>query len=619
LTVPHGGGGGGRGEAGRDQEDEDTATSADNHQQEQLDSIPLPSFKDQAQSRAGPPMSSVLPVAQGIPMSVIDDHQQPATSSAENGPEATLLRAQVMDPDGNLVQQSTIIVAAPSNASSAATFSENTGGRGDNPAPPPARSSKTTNNNLRKKQAILWTSALVLLGVVIAVAVTLSGTASDDQGGPLAEAASSPATSTPTRSFRPSTMFPSTTQPPSAVALVPTVAPLVSYQEQTKLTAGNSAIAGEQFGFSVAIHNATAVVGAPNLATSGSTTTVGSVYVFLRNADATWSEPAQQLSATTAGDLFGTRVAVDGNTIVVGARQDSDSRGSAHVFVRSGTAAWTEQAKLIASDGAATDFFGTSVAIEGDTIVVGADGADLDVDTVRDSCSVYVYTRSGSSWTEQAKLTASDGASSDWFGFSVAISGDTLVVGALGDDTDNGGDVGSAYVFIRSDADTNDWTEQAKLTAIDGSPDEKFGSSVAISGETVVVTAPADAVVGVKSGSAYVFIRSGTSWTEQAKLIASDGAEFESFGSSVVIEGDVVVIGANTGDTDNGIDSGSAYMYLRSGSAWTEQAKYVASDGRAADWFGNSVAISEGTIIVGAHSDDDDGRNSGSAYIFDVP
>ena len=191
---------------------------------------------------------------------------------------------------------------------------------------------------------------------------------------------------------------------------------------------------------------------------------------------------------------------------------------------------------------------------------------------------------------------ASDGAASDEFGVSVAISGDTLVVGAHGDN-DNGTNSGSAYIFTRSG--TLAWTQQAKLTASDGAADDEFGGSVAISGDTVVVGAVWNDDNGTDSGSAYIFTRSGTAWTEQAKLTASDGAADDNFGNSVAISGDTVVVGA-WHDDDNGTDSGSAYIYTRSGTAWTEQAKLMASDGAADDEFGDSVAISGDTVVVGA-------------------
>ena len=296
-----------------------------------------------------------------------------------------------------------------------------------------------------------------------------------------------------------------------------------------------------------------------------------------------------------ADDHFGLSVSLSGDTAVVGAW--NDGAGSAYVFVRSKTT-WTEQAKLTASDGAAFDRFGRAVAIDGDTAVVGAswDG------------SAYVFVRSGATWAEQAKLVASD-AAGDHFGNSVSLSGDTAVVGAPHDD-DAGSESGSAYVFVRSGTT---WTEEAKLTASDAAAGDWFGFSVSLSGDTAVVGAWRDDDARTDSGSAYVFVRSGRGWAEKAKLVASDPAFGDSFGTSVSLSGDTAVVGA---PHDGG--AGSAYVFVRSGTAWAEKAKLVASDGATGDSFGWSVSLSGDTAVVGAPHDGDAGFESGSAYVFPV-
>jgi len=296
--------------------------------------------------------------------------------------------------------------------------------------------------------------------------------------------------------------------------------------------------------------------------------------------------------------FFGTEVAIDGNTLVISSPYYAS--GSVYIFIRSGTE-WTLQATLIASDGIADDFFGASVGIDGNTLVIGA---SLDDDKGSASGSAYIFIRSGTSWTEQAKLNARDGAVDDRFGTSVAISGESVVIG-----TGNLSN-GRAYIFIRSGVE---WPEEARLVASDGPVQNFFGSSVAISGETAVIGADwDDNVNGIASGSVYIFTRSGSIWTEQAKLIASGGTDYEYFGRSVAIVGNKVVIGAIEGG-DNGIYSGCAYVFLRAGTTWTEQAKLMADDGAEGDWFGVDVAIYGDSIVIGA-SDDNDG--TGSAYIF---
>ena len=266
-----------------------------------------------------------------------------------------------------------------------------------------------------------------------------------------------------------------------------------------------------------------------------------------------------------------------------------------------------EEAKLIGSDAAEGDQFGSSVAISGDSVVVGS---PYDDDGERNSGSTYVFNRNGTTWTLQAKLTANDAAGFNLFGLSVAISDDTIVVGAQLDDN-FGSNSGSAYVFNRFGTS---WSQQAKLTANDAAEEDQFGRSVAISGGSIVVGTPQDDDAGNLSGSAYVFNRSGTTWTQQAKLTANDAAEEDQFGYSVAISGDSIVIGA-IGNDDAGNLSGSAYVFNRSGNTWPQQTKLTSNDAAEGDRFGYSVAISGDTIVVGARLDDDEENASGLSLI----
>ena len=332
-------------------------------------------------------------------------------------------------------------------------------------------------------------------------------------------------------------------------------------------------------------------------------------------ASPAWAQTQNEIqkllaSAGAARGQFGISVAVDGDTAVIGVSADDDNggdSGSAYVFTRD-AGVWTEQQKLAASDGAAGDLFGVSVAVDGDTAVIGA---LFDDDNGNNSGSAYVFTRSGTAWTQQAKLIASDGAAHDVFGESVAVDGDTAVIGARLDD-DNGVASGSAYVFIRSGTT---WAQQAKLAAGDAAALDRFGLSVAVDADTAVIGAHLDDDNGGASGSAYVFTRSGTAWTQQQKLTASDGAASDFFGISVAMDADTAVIGAS-GRDDNGTGSGSAYAFTRIGGMWSEQAKLTASDGAALDRFGFSVAVDADTAVIGARLDDDRGTDSGSAYVF---
>ncbi|MHC4407100.1 MAG: FG-GAP repeat protein, partial [Planctomycetota bacterium] len=199
---------------------------------------------------------------------------------------------------------------------------------------------------------------------------------------------------------------------------------------------------------------------------------------------------------------------------------------------------------------------------------------------------------------QEAKLLPADGAAGDIFGVIVALDGDTAIIGAVYDD-DNGEDSGSAYVFTRT---AGVWTQQAKLLASDGASQDWFGS-VALEGDTAIIGASGDDDNGEDSGSAYVFTRAAGVWTEQAKLLASDGAAFDGFSYLVALDGDTAVI-APWRDDDNGVNSGSAYVFTRTGGVWTEQAKLLASDGAADDYFGRSVALEGDTAIIGAAGDD---------------
>ena len=326
----------------------------------------------------------------------------------------------------------------------------------------------------------------------------------------------------------------------------------------------------------------------------------------------------QKLTASdgAAGDNFGFSVAVSGSTIVVGTPTDhiggNIEQGSAYVFNRQGES-WVETQKLTASDGAAGDAFGVSVAISGSTIVVGTPSDDMGGNI--DQGSAYVFNRDGGSWVETQKLTASDGATFDNFGFSVTVSGSTIVVGALFDNIGGNIDQGSAYVFHRQGGS---WVEAQKLTASDGATGDDFGSSVAFSGSTIVVGARFDDIGNVNQGSAYVFHRQGGSWVETQKLTASDGAAFDLFGSSVAFSGSTIVVGVPFDDIGGNIDQGSAYVFSRQGGSWVETQKLTASDAAAGDFFGVSVAVSGSMVFVGAPFVDIGGNfNQGAVYVFE--
>jgi uncharacterized repeat protein (TIGR01451 family) len=339
----------------------------------------------------------------------------------------------------------------------------------------------------------------------------------------------------------------------------------------------------------------------------------GSVYVFVRSGT-TWTLEQHLMASDGAmGDSFGGSLSLSGNTLLVGARTKAMGGnfnvGAAYVFVRSGTT-WTQQQKLLASDGQAFDEFGISVSLFGDTAVIGARLDDNSHGT--NAGAAYVFERSGTVWTQQQKLLALDGAPDDDFGWTVSIWGDTAVIGAMQDDNAGGTDAGAAYVFVRSGSA---WAQQQKLLAADGAAYDEFGYSVSIVGDTLVSGAPAFFSSG--TGAAYVFVRSGTTWTQQQELLASDGASSDVFGNDVALVGNAAVIGAPRDDNSNGEGAGAAYVFVRSGTTWTEQQKLLAQDGAAFDWFGHAASIFGDTVAVGAPFDETAaGDGAGSAHVF---
>jgi hypothetical protein len=378
--------------------------------------------------------------------------------------------------------------------------------------------------------------------------------------------------------------------------------------EEFKITASD-ADRNDEFGNSVSISGDYALIGSPRNNDDGYQS--GSAYVFLRN-DGEWIEQAK-LTASDAdsGDHFGLSLSIDGDYAIIGAYRNDDNgelSGAAYIFARNGDE-WTQQAKLTASDACAGDYFGLSVSISGDYAIAGAYGND---DRGENSGSAYIFIRDGDDWVEQAKITTHDANFEDYFGCAVSINGDYAVVGAEGD-SDFGISSGSAYIFAR---EGGEWREQAKINADDEREVDILGSAVSINGNYAVVGASLDDDHGENSGSAYIFVKDGEDWTQQAKLNASDAGAEDYFGFSVSISGDRTIVGAYGNGYDRGEISGSAYIFLREGDEWSETGKILSSDIASGDGFGYSVSIHDEYAIAGSPGDSDDGGYSGSAYIY---
>ena len=371
-----------------------------------------------------------------------------------------------------------------------------------------------------------------------------------------------------------------------------------------KLLAADGEV-GDLIGYSISLSGDSLVVGASGDDDNGSAS--GSAYIFTRN-NGLWRQQAKLTALDgAANDHFGFSVSLLGDGLAVGAYGDDDdgnSSGSAYLFTRS-NGVWSQQAKLTAADGAADNYFGYSVSLSDDGLAVGASG-DED-----ESGSTYLFTRSNGVWSQQTKLTATDGGASGRFGTSVSLWGESLAVGAYYED--NGAGSGSTYVFTRSN---EVWSLQAKLTAIDSAASDYFGRSVSLSGDSLAIGAYGDDDNGSASGSAYLFIRSNGVWSQQGKVTAADGAEGDQFGYSVSLSGDNLGVGAY-GDDDNGESSGSAYLFTRNNGVWSQQSKLTADDCAAIDQFGISISLSGDSLAVAANGDDDNGNASGSAYVFD--
>jgi len=380
----------------------------------------------------------------------------------------------------------------------------------------------------------------------------------------------------------------------------------VGTTENVKITASD-VLGLDQFGSNVAVGSGRIVVGS-HRDDVGSNADQGSAYIYDLDGN---NEVKITASDGAAADWFGGSVAVGCGRIVVGAFRDDDNgvnSGSAYIYNLDGT----NEIKITASDGATFDYFGDALAIGCGRIVVGAYGADIGSNS--DQGAAYIFDLNGN---QLKKITASDGAAGDEFGFggnigapvafAVAIGCGRIVVGARAATVGSNSEQGAAYIF---DLNGN---QLKKITASDGATGDRFGNSVAVGCGRIVVGAYSDdAGLSSDQGSAYIFDLDGN---QLSKITASDAAAGDHFGNSVSVGCGRIVVGAYS-DDDNGASSGSAYIYDLDG---TNEIKITASDGASSRNFGNSVAVGNGRIVVGAYRDNPYGDQSGSAYIFNLP
>ena len=473
--------------------------------------------------------------------------------------------------------------------------------------------------------------------------------------------------------------------------LVPSIYLHALVLQQAYVKASNTGV-NDSFGHSVAISGDTMVVGAPyedsgaiginGNSNDNSKTNSGAVYVYVRSGN-TWAQQAYiKASNPDEEDQFGWSVAISGDTLVVGALNESSSAtgvngnqslnnslsaGAAYVFIRNGTN-WNQQAYLKASNTGAGDLFGYSVAIDGETIVVGSpyegsaatgiDGNQFDNSALY-SGAAYVFTRSGTVWTQQAYLKASNTGTNDTFGAAVAISSNTVAVAAIIEGSSSAGingnqldnsipGAGAVYVYTRSGTF---WSQQAYIKASNPNADDVFGFGLALDGNTLAVGAfhEDSGSAGVNgnqvdntltnSGAAYVFVRNGTTWSQQAYLKASNPHADDIFGLSLAVQGDNLVVsswnepssatGINGSQTNSAAPgSGAAYLFRRSGTNWNQSAYIKASNTGSNDAFSTDVAMSGDTLVIGAENEasnatgingsqsDNSASGAGAAYVF---
>jgi hypothetical protein len=343
---------------------------------------------------------------------------------------------------------------------------------------------------------------------------------------------------------------------------------------------GSDTVTPDNFGASVAVSGTTAIVGAPAHANDA-----GRAYVFTETATG-WKQVKElKGSDTVANDEFGYPVAISGTTALVGAFGHAQGAGRAYVFTKT-TKGWTQAAELKASDPHPDDQFGGAVAISGTTVIVGAWNYTNYADQLFGG-RAYIFTKSTSGWKQTAELAASDTVLADRFGWSVAISGTTAVVGAVGHVDSSG----RAYVFTKSGTG---WNETAELQASDVQAYDEFGRSVAVSGTTVLVGSWGTPYN--EADRAYVFTKTTTGWKQVAELKGSDTVADSDFGYSVALSGATAAVGARS----QAKAAGRAYVFTKTATGWKQTKELKGSDTVAGNDFGASVAVAGTTVLVGA-------------------
>lgn len=385
-----------------------------------------------------------------------------------------------------------------------------------------------------------------------------------------------------------------------------------SYAKQQKLLPDDGK-AEDYFGYSVAINGTTALIGAYK-ADHHNIQDSGAAYVYSLGSTG-WEQQAKLIANPShADDTLGGNVALKNHMAMLGVIKRDDrgeDTGAVFAFEREGDS-WAQKQILTAVDAKPGDAFGQSIALTERFLVIGAPRSDA---PRKDSGSAYVYIRDKNTWRFHTKLTAKDGAEGDLFGISVAIDGHTVLVGADLND-EKAEQAGAVYVYL---LESEQWDQQAKLIAADGASTDIFGVRVALFGDTALISARRDDIegIGVDAGSAYIFERIKGEWIQRQKLVAPDGKADDRFARGVALNKDTAIISAMNHDA-NGINAGALYVFKKQLGQWRFRSKIVAGDGASKDRFGWNVALTDKTALIAAPYRNDNGNASGAAYILNL-
>jgi hypothetical protein len=371
----------------------------------------------------------------------------------------------------------------------------------------------------------------------------------------------------------------------------------------------------DHFGASIALDGTTAAVGAPGLPQPNQD--AGAVYLFERTA-AGWIETVK-LTANDSepGDRFGSAVAMQGDSLIVGAPGDDDAAsegGSVYVFERVG-GAWTQVQKLLGIGADTLEAVGWSLALDGDTFVAGA-ADDHHGGGQFDGGAAYVFTRTATGWAQQQRVIAGDGEAFDYFSRALDLQGDTLVVGSYSDNHGNSSNGGSVYVFRRSGTT---WANTQKIVPADNSSNDNFGFALELVADELVVGAPSDTVgAAFSAGSVYVFEETPTGFGQVQKLVAPAPTEFGTFGFDVALQGDVLIVGADGGASAQATYAGAVHVYQREGVTFELGFDLRATIIEQGSDFGSEVALDGEIALIGAPGDDAPvfGQNAGAVFAY---